>query len=133
MSNIEKIRQEIERRKKICKDNITTSKSGSFPYVMEMTGYDKILDFIDHLPEEKPSEDLEEAAEKYSDKYCSDWAYRLEYEDAFIAGAEWQKEQMMKEAVVSEIVITSGGILLRDLRIEDFDYEDRAKIIIVKQ
>ena len=50
----------------------------------------------------------------------------------FIAGAEWQKEQMMKKAVVSEIGITSGGILLRDLRIEDFDYEDKAKIIIVK-
>ena len=44
--------------------------------------------------EEKPSEDLEEAAEKYSDKYCSDWAYRLEYEDAFIAGAEWMRNNL---------------------------------------
>lgn len=53
--------------------------------------------------------------------------------DAFIAGAEWQKEQITKDAVESEIGITSGGILLRDLRIEDFDYEDKVKIIIVKQ
>ena len=52
---------------------------------------------------------------------------------AFIAGEEYQKEQMMKEAVESEVVITSGGILLRDLRIEDFDYEDKVKIIIVKK
>lgn len=41
--------------------------------------------------EEKQPEDLDEAAEKYSNKYCSDWAYRLEYEDAFIAGAEWMR------------------------------------------
>lgn len=44
------------------------------------------------LPEE-PDKSLDEAAEKYSDKYCSDWAYRLEYEDAFIAGAEWQYQK----------------------------------------
>ena len=87
---------------------------------------------------------MEEAAEKYADKH----GFRVPYDgsnnyyddvdvkaskEGFIAGAEWQKEQMIKEAVVSEIGITSGGILLRDLRIEDFDYEDKVKIIIVKQ
>lgn len=55
-------------------------------------GLDYIESYINTLSKQQvkePSEDLEEAAEKYSDKYCSDWAYRLEYEDAFIAGAEW--------------------------------------------
>lgn len=45
---------------------------------------------IEVLPAEEAS--IDDAAEKYSDKYCSDWAYRLEYEDAFKAGAEWQRE-----------------------------------------
>ena len=84
---------------------------------------------------------LEEAAEKYSDKYCSDWAYHLEYEDAFIAGAEWQKEQMMKEAVEAEITV---GRLPDDWSLAynpdelhrallKFKSGDKVKIIIVKQ
>lgn len=74
MSNIEKIRQEIERLKKICKDNITTSKSGCFPYVMEMTGYDKILSFIDSLPEEtcKDSLQVHETCKENTDSFTSD-------------------------------------------------------------
>lgn len=123
MNNIEKIKAEIERLKI---DYLNRS------YTFVPATMQQLLEFIDSLPEEKQPEDLEEAAEKYSDKYCSDWAYRLEYEAAFIDGGKWQKEQMMKEAMVSEIGITSGGILLRDLRIEDFDYEDKAKIIIIK-
>ena len=82
---------------------------------------------------------LKEAAEEYAYRGIPDEIKQNvkpiadEIIKQFIAGAEWQKEQMMKEAVESEVVITSGGILLRDLRIEDFDYEDKVKIIIVKQ
>lgn len=71
---------------------------------------------IDALKEKPVSEDLEQAADEYSDrilsenrgKYNPDWdTYADGYEQsicahvypAFIDGAKWQKEQMMKDAV----------------------------------
>lgn len=52
---------------------------------------------------------------------------------AIRAGANWKKKQMINSAKKSKIVITSGGILLSDLKIEDFDYADKVKVIIVKE
>jgi hypothetical protein len=49
---------------------------------------------INSIPDEKPSEDLEEAANLYATKQgleLKPFARRF-----FIAGANWQKEQMMK-------------------------------------
>lgn len=51
MSNIEKIKAEIERRK---------------GYISVTHFAEELLAFIDSLPEEKPSEDLEEAAKEYA-------------------------------------------------------------------
>lgn len=109
MTNIEKIRQEIERRKTHFNKEATKYQYRHIDYANNCFGardaLRDLLAFIDSLPEETCKENtdsftsLEEAAEKYSAKYCSDWAYRLEYEDAFIAGAEWMREQMMKNAV----------------------------------
>lgn len=63
-----------------------------------------LLSFIDTLQEEKPSEDLEEAAEKYADKH----GFRVPYDgsnnyyddvdvkaskEGFLAGAEWMAKQ----------------------------------------
>lgn len=52
----------------------------------------EVIDHINSLPEEKPSEDLEEAAEKFAHFYdhgtCDGIA-----QDCFISGAKWQKEQ----------------------------------------
>ena len=70
MSDIEKIRQEIERRK----DYI------SVPHFAEE---------LDSLPEEKPSDDLDEAADKFEQEYFTDATIG----EAFIEGAKWQKEQ----------------------------------------
>ena len=94
MSNIEKIRQEIERRKK-------ENMYDDLPITIGRYYEDRdLLAFIDSLPEEKPSEDVEEAAKEYAYSWRKEGnkevrelfpkaAYR-----AFIAGAEWQKEQM---------------------------------------
>lgn len=70
MNNIEKIRQEINRRKEICED-LFERKSDTY-YQGKMVAYVDLLAFINSLLEEKPSEleeekasdDLEEAAEK---------------------------------------------------------------------
>ena len=64
----------------------------------------RLIEVIDSLPEEKPSADLEEAAEEYADKH----GFRVPYDgsnnyyddvdvkaskEGFLAGAEWQKKQ----------------------------------------
>ena len=64
----------------------------------------QLIELIDSLPEEKPSEDLEEAADEYADKH----GFRVPYDgsnnyyddvdvkaskEGFLAGAEWQKKQ----------------------------------------
>lgn len=55
---VERIRAEIERLKGRCTAQIKANPGQTFPFVMEMTGYDKLLNFIDSLPEE-PEVDLE--------------------------------------------------------------------------
>ena len=101
----------------------------------------------DSLPDEKPSDDLEEAAESYRRKSCNAAMippldgptneYGGSVKDAFIAGAEWQKQQMMKEAVevAVEGYIGGDGVYVSiDLptRIK-VDEGDKVKIIIVMQ
>ena len=72
MSDIEKIRQEVERRK---------------GYISVTHFAEELLSFIDSLPKEKPSEDLEKAAKNI---YKVPFGTRAE---DFIVGAEWQKKQ----------------------------------------
>ena len=77
MSIKDQIRREIERRK---------GKS----YYMAMM---EIMNIIDSLPDEKPSEDLEEAAEEYFNKTYSHGSSDIKNDVTrdFIAGAEWLK------------------------------------------
>lgn len=175
MSSIkDQIRQEIERRKKIC-EGIFERESDTY-YQGKAVAYGELLAFIDSLPEEnnpepynpvydedylnekiakatkswegvdvnkmladcrgydeKPSEDLEEAAEEYADgEMMSGLAER-----AFVDGAKWQKEQMMKEAVEGEIGYwNQTGLSIRlDQSLEKLGYgeDTEVKIIIVKQ
>ena len=99
MSNIEKIRQEIERRKK---ENMYVDLPMSIGRYYEDRD---LLAFIDSLPEEKPSEDLEEAAGLYLDNHKPLTRYNWgDLQDAFIAGAGWQREKMKKEEVEGEIL-----------------------------
>lgn len=54
MSDIEKIRQEIERRKKICK-NIFERESDTY-YQGKAVAYGELLPFIDSLPKSEDNE-----------------------------------------------------------------------------
>ena len=85
------------------------------------------------LDSKEPDKSLDDAAYKYSFDSRPCIYGQVDVIDAFKAGAEWQKEQMLKDAMESNVVITSKGILLSDLRIEDFNYEDKVRIIIVKE
>lgn len=114
MNNIEKIRQEIERRKKVylTKNGFPTGTFGA----IKIETYEGLLAFIDSLPEEFPpyctgfkghpdpagKSNLEEAAEMAARKIypyeggtkgliCEN-AIPI-YKAGFIAGTEWQREQ----------------------------------------
>lgn len=84
MSNIEKIKAEIERRK---------------GYISVTHFAEELLAFIDSLPEEKPSEDLEEAAARYEHENRQSILSSVDIVDAFIAGAEWQKGHLTVEDI----------------------------------
>lgn len=165
---IEAIRNEIKRLQEIHERNLKKPmERGRIGYAHGVVACcDRILDFIDSLPEEKPSEDVEEAAEDYAVNTAS---YYYEDEDdevhsnidelkpAFLAGAQWQKEQdekeqadlftivaldaaqrakeqMMKEAVEGLFWNTPfPTICLDDCKDYNFKDNQRVRIIIVKE
>lgn len=80
-----------------------------------------LTEFAEKL-KEPTSKDLEQAAQEYTEKgsKCQDEM------DAFIAGAQWQKEQMMKGAIDTRI----------DKRLADmigYTGSERVKVIIIKE
>jgi len=91
MSIKETIRQEIERRMKIC-EGIFERESDTY-YQGKAVAYGELLAFIDSLSDEAPSEDLEKVAVKYERENRQSILSSVDIVDAFIAGAEWQREQ----------------------------------------
>lgn len=198
MSNIEKIRKEIERRKK---ENMYVDLPMSIGRYYEDRD---ILAFIDSLPEEKatcktcgfyenncpfirgklipypnkvckdytysamkeqekPSDDLEEAAARYERENRQSILSSVDIVDAFIAGAEWQARQLLKgsplpeDTVLFQKGVEEGKRLMMEDAVEGrvhlmgfhnaiyskepdwtdyldgFNEGDKVKIIIVKQ
>lgn len=85
---------------------------------------------------------LEEAAEEYAYRGVPDELKPLtkpfadEIIKNFIAGSEWQKEQMMKDAVEGEIVkdITNKlAVTAKNINLDGFKFGDKVRIIIVKE
>ena len=85
---------------------------------------------------ESVSEDLEEAANKYADKHPTCGLAK----QSFKAGAQWNKQQMMKDAVERVVKVDAGGYPYIDVTIELYDYDkdeplakkgDKVKLIIV--
>lgn len=133
---VQAIRTEIERQKK---------------HYLEREEYDfgwdealnEIASFIDSLPEEQPSKDLKEAAEEYIAPIENDAGLEFinfsgkDIKDAFVAGAQWQKGQMLADAIDGEIVqdVYSRELCCKtiDLRKNEFNFGDKVKVIIVKE
>ena len=73
------------------------------------TGIATISKFIDSLPEEKPSEDLKNTAQHIAIETLSDTKFMTttmvyvlgKLQDIFIAGAEWQREKMELDGIVT--------------------------------
>ena len=102
MTDKEKIKAEIERRIKAMKDNFATNEASKskHAYTLRMIDHQELLSFINSLPEEPVSEDLEEAANFYADTHTEwfDANNNPHVSPAFKAGAKWQKENLWKPA-----------------------------------
>ena len=113
-----------------------------------------VLFFIDSLQEEPVSEDLEEACNSYYDETwdehggkamvvdgCHDiWFPSLATDDFFKAGAQWQKEQMMKDAIECNIGWYDGLLLDYTQQQQDKALDkigakigDKVKLLIIKE
>ena len=93
MTNIEKIRQEIERRKNIC-EGIFERESDTY-YQGKAVAYGELLPFIDSLPDNDfldesiiASKDIEEEMERMWLNWCEDVDY-LSYLSIARYFAEW--------------------------------------------
>lgn len=109
MTDKELIKQEIESYKE--------SMKGLEPHSDfrrgQLTAYNQIMQFINSLPEEPASEDLEEAADEYAENH----GFRVPYDgsnkfyddvdvkaskEGFIAGAAWQKQKDQETIELAE-------------------------------
>ena len=102
----------------------------------------ELLSFINTLPKEPVSEDLEDAAIKYADENTEDPTEMNEYDSEYFdwhdycervykAGAQWQKEQMMKDAVDATLAKTEGMIWIDNTKA--YNKGDKVKVIIIKE
>lgn len=112
MTDKEKIIAEIERLKAEAFNNINHDAKRDM--VTDVANSQRIaiceqlLHFIDSLPAEQPSEDLEKAAKDFVEKnspYTDEFMLDNEVEEAykiaeltFKRGAQWQKEQIINKA-----------------------------------
>lgn len=169
MTNIEKIKAEIEKRREDIKAYcLNPNHDKRYDVVPEQLAY--ILAFIDSLPdeskvdvtdfckpidpgiaqciadnwwemlgeEETPSKDLKDAAVRWEPKYGIQVSELIIHDirDAFIAGAEWQKGQMTKDAEEGEIGYwNQTGLSIRlDQPLEKLGYDEDTKVeVIIKK
>lgn len=94
-----------------------------------------------------PKNKLEEVARLYADNQIPadypDYFCRQDLQAAFIAGAKWHEQQMMKEAVEKTVgqeeTILAGNpiwgkaITLNETDLKGTEYGDKIRIIIVKE
>ena len=134
-----RLKAEIEKRMHIC-DGIFERDSNTY-YQGKAVAYQETLPLIDSLQQEQPEVDLEEEVKRY---YSDNFAYISSDQPTLsiltnIARhfTEWQKEQMMKEAVEGEIQMRYSGCLcaktIRSINEDKFKFGDKVRIIVVKE
>lgn len=134
MNNIEKILQEIERLKnKNAEWRERINSEDGYSYESDVCcGYDEAIEdfetFINSLSEEKPSEDLEEAAENcvWNSIDSNDPTLVPKFIplllSLFISGAYWQKEQMTKVSEEDALLLERAWLTL-----DNFGHEELAE------
>lgn len=92
MTQIETIIAEIERLTEVTGYSLSEYENGRRSAMYDIRK--QLIEYINSLPAEQPGEELEEAADIYANKQgleLKPFARMF-----FIAGAQWQKEQIMK-------------------------------------
>ena len=134
MSIIEQIKAEIERQIK-SQTQYFNSMGGPTNFDIATLGW--VLEKIstiesEHLADARKTspKDLEEAAEHYA-SVTDPEAHGIDFiREVFIAGADWQNEQMMKDAVEGEFLYTPyPTIELDDLK--DYNFKDFDKVCVI--
>lgn len=128
----ERIRAEVER--------LHEEYRGEKGYADVRRALRTVLFFIDSMQEEHVSKDLEKVFDKYSEELESDYSNDMfDRGDIFRAckfGAQWQKEQIMKNAIstimqrddCNDLVPTIG-----DMSARGFEVGDKVKVIIINE
>ena len=92
---------------------------GSIPsYAEILDKINEVIDYINSRPEEKPSEDLEEAANKFAVSYDQGTCDGIAQE-CFIAGAKWMNEQIMKDLEEDALLLERAWLTLDNLGYEE--------------
>lgn len=102
MTDKEKIRAELERRK-----SLADKQKNNGYFFARSDAYAELLNFIDSMHEEPVSEDLDKFATQSANKLYppeyemadDNWKQRAGYVKGCKDGAKWQKQQLMKSAV----------------------------------
>lgn len=96
--------------------------------------YDEI-EYKRQRAEESVPKDLEEAAENYAELLPQGRVSKKYSAIDFIAGAKWQKEQMMSEAVEGEVVkdISNKLAVTAKINLDGFKFGQKVRIIVVKE
>lgn len=114
MTDKELIKNEIESRIQECKD----SKIDSSYYDGLIFAFEEVRDFINSLPEEPVSEELEEAMQHNAPDNIGidDLLY---WRNGFIAGAKWGRNQAMAEIQTQSMALAHG--CPKELESEDLE------------
>lgn len=113
---------------------------------IDVANIDSAVEFIDSSLQEEPvSDDFENAALEYATYYDKNWSevkdgYIAENEvEAFKAGTQWHKEQIMKEAIDAEVLQNYDGNVIKydetilDEKLSDCKVFDKVKLIVLKE
>ncbi len=146
MKDKDKIKSEIERLL-----NKEWKWGSSIEAKFRCEAYRELLDFIDSLPKEPTSSDLEEAADNFceniKDKCHMLPDMKIIAFHTFKAGASWQKQQMMmKDAIDAKIVPANLGetefctdcydeveCVTKLVRENNLKIGDKVKLLVIKE
>jgi transcriptional regulator with XRE-family HTH domain len=115
MTQIEQIKAEIERLTEVTGYALSEYENGRRSAMYDIRK--QLTEYINSLPAEHPSEELEEAANIYANKQGLELKpFAIKF---FKSGAQWQKEQIMKSAVDATCVLLPPPDLFKVLICHD--------------
>lgn len=159
MTDKDKIREKVEELQEQAEYNydICTTQHEMQFWLGEQSVLTKLKEYIDSLQEEPVSEDLEQAAIAAADEDMQGrqimeesnenrQLYSRIFRRGFKAGAKWQKQQMMKDAIT--VTILPANLEETEFCLDDYDevkhitrlvkeenlkIGDKVKVIVIKE